>query len=236
MLGRPARSRTGGAALVVMVATVLGAALVGAAAAPARAAGTLAVATDSVVAPATLHFGVMEPGETQSRTATLTTDAPHAAASCAPSSPGRASLAEHLTTSVEACAVAWTGRRLPHRRRRCSSTGRSAPVSTRRSRSPCPASGVAYLRVTPHARRGGTRRRGGHGDLRAAPPRPRPGDRSCAPPEPPSADAPRCRPPAPRRPRSGRRPLALVALGLTLRGWVRERRATPAGGGRERTP
>jgi len=89
----------------------------------------------------------MEPGETQSQTATLTTDARDGVAVVRAVVSGAGSLAEHLTTSVESCAVAWTSGV-------CGAGGAvlvEGPVSTGVDTTldvPVPADGVAYLRVT----------------------------------------------------------------------------------------
>ena len=84
MLGSPARSCHGGAALVLVLAATLVAALPWAAT-PARAATVATVAGDTTVTPSVLEFGEMAPGTTQVRTATLTTGAGRRRRSSAPS-------------------------------------------------------------------------------------------------------------------------------------------------------
>jgi hypothetical protein len=153
VLGRPARHHPGGAALVV----VLAAALLGAAASASAAGSPVessvgsavgsVAAGETVVEPATLHFGVMLPGEARSQTATLTTDAPGGTALVRAVVSGTGTLAEHLATSVEACAVAWTATGCA-RRGAVLVDGPVGPGVETTFEVPVPAGGVAYLRVT----------------------------------------------------------------------------------------
>ena len=217
--------------MVVLAATLV-AALPGAAV-PARAAAVVAAAVETTVTPGTLQFGGMDPGTTEVRTATLTTDAPDDAAFVRAVVSGTGELADHLTTLVEACAVAWTAQGCSAggvvlRRR----TGRRR-AWTRRSTCPCRRAGsrTCASRSPWTTRRPPTRRarsRTSCTSWRPTPPSPptrRPG----------TGAGPR------RRARArchdgaevaalGAAALALVALGLTLRTWVRERRRAGSAG------
>ena len=229
MLRRPARSHGKAAAAVVSLAATL-AAVLGPAAAPARAAATTAVATDSVVAPSTLHFGVMEPGETQSQTVTLTTTAPDGAAFVRAVASGTGSLAPHLTTSVEACAVAWTTDG-------CGGGGATllaeAPVGDGVDATiavPVPATGVAYLRVTlaldDGAPANGTSTVSYEMHLVApddVPPTPSPTQQPTEQPPQPPVQPPSLSTTGAETAALGAAALALVLLGLTLRAWQRGR-------------
>lgn len=105
----PARSPRAGAAVVVVLAATLTSTLAGAAVAPARAAAVGAASSDTVVVPGTLRFGELGPGSTAVQTATLTTRAPADAAFVRAVVGGVGTLADHLSTQVEACAVPWAG-------------------------------------------------------------------------------------------------------------------------------
>lgn len=107
MLARPRQSHAGGTALVVVLAATLTATLSGAAVAPARAGEVTAAASDTVVTPSSLHFGELEPGATAVRTATLTTSPRDRAAFVRAVVTGAGTLVDHLTTQVEACTVPW---------------------------------------------------------------------------------------------------------------------------------
>jgi hypothetical protein len=231
--GSPVRSHHGGAALVVMLATLTTAALSGAAVAPARAAGP--VPADSSVTPVLLHFGEMDPGSTEVRFATLTTDAPDDAAIVRALVSGTGELADHLTTQVQVCAVPWTGAG-------CSAGG-SVVVAGDVGEGvdttlevPVPDGGVAHLRVslsldeTAPARSASTISYELHlvapDVLTPTPePSPTPGPGPGPDPDPGPGPAPGPLPVTGAEALSlGGAALALVALGLTLRTWARERR------------
>ncbi|WP_456787397.1 hypothetical protein [Cellulomonas sp. P5_C5] len=233
MLGRPAQSHVGGAALVVVLAATLIAALPGAAV-PARAGTVVAAVPDPRVSPGTLQFERIEPGTTEVRTATVTPDAPDGAAVVRAVVSGTGELAAYLTTRVEVCAVAWTAQG-------CSAgevvlvagsvgAGMDATLDV-----PVPESGVAYLRVGITADSAAPANAASRVSYElhllapdAPPPTPAP-----SPSAPPVAGG--GGPPAPAGPgylpttgaeiaALGAAALALVALGLTLRTWGRERR------------
>lgn len=204
---------------MVALASALVAALPGAAV-PARAAEVAAAAADSVVTPGTLQFGAMEPGATEVQTAVLTTDASDDVAVVRAAVSGTGELVEHLTTRVEACAVAWTAQG-------CGAggvlllAGPVAPGTDAALDVPVPASGVAYLRVSltldGAAPANAASTVAYQLDLLAPD--------AVVPPVPPDTGSP-----VP-LPTTGvdaaalaAAALALVALGLTLRTWVRERR------------
>jgi hypothetical protein len=231
----------------VFLAATAAAAVFGPAAAPARAVATT-VAADSVVVPSTLHFGVMEPGEAQSQTATLTTDAPADATFVRAVVSGTGSLAGHLSTSVEACAVAWTAD--------ACSVGAAllaeGPVGTGIDTTiavPVPAAGVAYLRVTlalDNAAPANGASTVSYELSLVAPDEVTPTPSPTRAPTPAPTDGPTQAPtPPPAQPPVGQTPplsttgaetaalgaaaLALVLLGLTVRGWLRGRSPEPTG-------
>ena len=216
--------------MVVLTATLI-AALPGAAVS-ARAATVVAAASDP---PVILLFESMDPGTTEAKTAALTTDAPDGAALVRAVVVGTGELADHLTTLVEACSVPWVG---PD----CSAggavllAGPVAPGVDERHDIPVPESGVAYIRVeltldgaAPANASSTVRYRL---DLVApdAPVPPDPGTPSTGPVPGTPGSAPPLAVTGAEAAALGAAALALVALGLTLRTWVRERRRTGATG------
>ena len=204
--------------MVALAATLI-AALPGAVV-PARAGELLNAVTDTAVTPGTLQFGAMDPGTTEVRTATLTTDAPGGAAFVRAVVSGTGALADHLTTQVEACTVAWTAQG-------CSAggvvllDGPVAPGVDTTLDVPVPTSGVAYLRValTLDAAAPGNAASTVTYELSLLAPD------AVVPPTPPEPASPVPLPTTGAEAAAlGAAALALVSLGLTLRAWVRERR------------
>lgn len=229
MRGRPAR--TPGPAVLTVLAVALTATLA-VAVAPARALGAppppvvpavRAAADTSDVTPSTLHFGTLEPGETAAQTATLTTDAPAGSVYVRALASGTGTLADHLATSVEACDVPWTTAG-------CSTgagvllEGAVAPGVDTTLDVPVPASDVTYLRVT--LALDATAPPGGAGtvsyELHVL------GPDAPLPPQPPGPGPGPAPGPLPvtgvEAAALGAAALALTALGVALRTWVRERR------------